>query len=115
MAKQRLKQRLSRRALGPLAGGSVRAKKLLSELDKAAKDLATEIPPNTATARASVDDDPTQGMESQPAPATTLMDSLGESPGESEEHKAKRARLEPGLEHPHKVEDSKPWDPCFMD
>ena len=85
MVKQRLKQRLSRRALGPLAGGSVRAKKLLSELDKAAKELATEIPPNTATARASADDDPTtQGMESQPAPATTLMDSFGESPGSSE-------------------------------
>ena len=81
IVKQRLKQRLSRRALGPLAGGSVRAKKLLSELDKAAKELATEIPPNTATARASVDDDPTQGMEPLPTPATTLMDSLGESPG----------------------------------
>ena len=79
---------------------------LLSELDKAAKELATEIPPNTATAQASPDDDTTQGMESQPTPATTLMDNLGEPP-DTEEHKSKRARLEPGLEHPHKAEDLK--------
>ena len=91
IAKQRLKQRVSRRALGPLAGGSVRAKKLLSELDKAARELAPEIHPNTAAAHASEDDDLTQGMESQPTPATTLMDNLREPP-ETEEHKSKRPR-----------------------
>ena len=40
------------------------------------------------------------------------MDSLQEEP--SPETQGKRPRLEPGLEHPHKAGDLKPWDLLFI-
>ena len=79
-------------------------------MDKAAKELATEIPPNTATAHASTEDDSIQGK-----PATNLMDSFEGPPAEPEpeEHKSKKAKLSEGFEHPHKAKDLKPWGPTF--
>jgi hypothetical protein len=70
--------------------------------------LATEIPPNTATAQASTEDNSTEGK-----PATNLMDSFEPAEPEPEEHKSKKAKLSEGLEHPHKAKDLKPWDPTF--
>ena len=62
MAKQRLKQRWKKRALGPLAGGSINAKKNQAS-DEASKEHATRIDLKAATTGATATDDVTENTE----------------------------------------------------
>ena len=111
-ARTRLKQRIAKRTPGPFAGGAVRAKALVGELEKHARQLATDVPTTTAAVE-TAEADP---KEVEP-PSTSLFDSIQEDSGE--EHKAKRPRTQ--LEHeektekPHKPSDLPKWDDSFWE
>ena len=119
-ARTRLKQRITKRALGPFAGGSVRAKSLVSELEKHAKHLATQVPVTAAP----VESQPLQSNPSEQEvsvdnrPSSSLFDTLPEHQSNPEEQRTKKQKTqsdEEAREKPNQPTDLPKWDDSFWE
>ena len=98
---------MTKRSLAPHAGGMVKAKEMMHELDQAARLHGMEppvIPLTVAT---------TETIPEEERQASSLTREHTPEHSAEDAQSSKKARTDPDLQAPGKQPDLKPWDPTF--